>query len=274
MNPLCSFPNSFPLPSLSFPFPFFSFLLSEKAEFDFAAANEYLYHFVAFYCDCKHEILPLEAGYRICLVYNLLSDAKHAALPIPLPSAQMNHLATLIDQWHKNDAAPEYQCYILEHVYTEAQITGFKNRDRAVVDLLLRTIAHHSLDVVLYVGSIRFEESGSARVRYGGDWSPEEVDDSSLVFTPLKLLQPYGTSTAADDDPPLKIKRQIDLSTADLIQEDYFEGESADDESLEEATGNEGASFNRSYQRTALLLVRGSGYVQSNESAKTKRRKV
>src|SRR5262249_5030471 len=32
--------------------------------------SEFKTHYAAFYTDCQHEITPVTAGYRICLVYN------------------------------------------------------------------------------------------------------------------------------------------------------------------------------------------------------------
>lgn len=58
--------------------------------FDYAAENHFSMCFAAFYADCKHEIRPIESGYRLCLVYNLIHTGKGFAPGIFPPPALLH----------------------------------------------------------------------------------------------------------------------------------------------------------------------------------------
>lgn len=49
----------------------------------------------------------------------------------------------------------------------------------------------------------------------GGDWEPEEVDESELVFTAAKQLQPQGSTLKLD--PPLHLGEEIHLSKDEYL---------------------------------------------------------
>ena len=60
----------------------------QTKQIDFGGpASEFKTQYVAFYADCQHEITPVTAGYRICLVYNLAIAGKKRQ-----PSAAANML--------------------------------------------------------------------------------------------------------------------------------------------------------------------------------------
>lgn len=142
---------------------------------------------------------------------------------------------------------PERIFFILEHVYSEAQITGFKNRDRAMVDVVLRAIAHSGLPICVFVGKIRRDESG---ISMFGD---RDIADTQTEFTALTKLQPAGTL--------LKLECDVDegdcfeFDEEEVVQENYFENHGPDGESEGSDTGNEGAEFRQWYNATALLFV-------------------
>src|SRR5271154_2884463 len=49
--------------------------------------NEFATTFSAFYCDCKHEVLPVTDGVRVCLIYNLIITS---AAVNTIPSAPLS----------------------------------------------------------------------------------------------------------------------------------------------------------------------------------------
>ncbi len=48
----------------------------KEKSFDYASSCSYDAHYLAFYSDVKHEIKPVTQGYRLALVYNLISLEK------------------------------------------------------------------------------------------------------------------------------------------------------------------------------------------------------
>jgi predicted 2-oxoglutarate/Fe(II)-dependent dioxygenase YbiX len=99
--------------------------------------------FAAFYADCVHEVLPVTAGYRLTLIYNLLRRGKG---PVPKPPSYVGEQARLTkilrawvdDKQSPDNDAPEKIVYLLEHAYTSAEL-GFealKGADAAAAGVL------------------------------------------------------------------------------------------------------------------------------------------
>lgn len=45
----------------------------QKNTYDFAKDDVYALHYAAFFADCEHEIMPIQTGYRLALIYNLIA---------------------------------------------------------------------------------------------------------------------------------------------------------------------------------------------------------
>lgn len=56
----------------------------QKNTYDFARGDVYALHCAAFFTDCEHELRPIQAGYRLALIYNLIAKVGHRALRIGL----------------------------------------------------------------------------------------------------------------------------------------------------------------------------------------------
>src|SRR5205085_3919484 len=52
--------------------------------------------FAAFYADCRHEITPVTAGYRVCLVYNLAIAGKKVQPAAPKHAPAVEKAAALL----------------------------------------------------------------------------------------------------------------------------------------------------------------------------------
>src|SRR5271157_3848593 len=76
--------------------------------------------FAAFYADCVHEVLPVTAGCRLTLVYNLLRKGKG---PVPTPpnyEREQAKVVALLQAWTAgkgawDDDTPKKQIYPMEH---------------------------------------------------------------------------------------------------------------------------------------------------------------
>lgn len=145
---------------------------------------------------------------------------------------------------------------MLDHVYSDAQLTRLKNRDRAVADVIVRSI-NSGLSLCLFLGSLELNQSGSAVMYRYKDWEPEEYEENQLQFIPKQELRPSSTSAPTLIPlQPITLGKAVNIDVdEELLPKDYFDTQDADEESVEEHTGNEGATFTRWYRRTALLLV-------------------
>jgi len=246
--------------------------------------------FAAFYADCVHEVLPVTSGYRLVLVYNLV---RHGPGPVPEPAdhaPQEDAVAGLLKHWVEaprspddddspDDDWPEKLVFPLEHAYTPAEL-GFqalKGADAGVARVVVAAARRAGCDV--HLALITVEESGPAeytgyvRPRGGASRNEEDDDDGdgdededgdddweddgddAEGFEVLEVACRSVTASRwcrADGEPsPLT---EIPVEDEEFSPPEAFEDLEPDEQHFHEATGNEGASFERSYLRAALVL--------------------
>ena len=215
--------------------------------------------FAAFYADCVHEVLPVTSGCRLTLVYNLLRRGRGAAPKPPNYGSQQARIAALLRKWaagrrSPDDEAPEKLIYPLEHAYTQAEL-GFdalKGADAAAAGVL--AAAAQRADCDLHLALISIEESGLAEYMGGygrGRWSEPEEDEFEAVevYDRSETLSEWRRLDGAPS--PLG---PIPVEEDEVSPPDALDDMEPDEEHFREASGNEGASFERTYRRAALVL--------------------
>lgn len=221
--------------------------------------------FAAFYADCWHEVRPVASGCRLTLIYNLIRQGKGALPRPPAYDDEIDRLAALLLQWtHDLDSAPgtcpQKLIYPLEHIYTPAELSfaSLKNADAAIAAVLQQAALR--ADCELYLALVSISESGSAEATgyyqprgYYKEPEPEGYEIYEVCERELSLsawCAPDGSSLALLDLPFLE---------TELCPPDSFTDAEPDEQAFFEATGNAGASFERSYRRAALVLWPKSG---------------
>lgn len=230
--------------------------------------------FAAFYADCEHEVRPVTEGYRVCLIYNLIQDAGAAAesksiVPLCAPryETEVGAAAALLKDALRPGAATVKLVWLLEHQYSSAGLSfaALKNADAARAKVLCAAASRAGCAV--HLAMVHIEESGSALPqyreyygrRYGGrhfsnDQNIEEGgnDDDFEIVEVTDGSQYLDTWTAQDDR--AADFGQLPLGGGELLPAGALDDEAPDNQRLTEATGNEGASFERAYHRAALVL--------------------
>ncbi len=216
--------------------------------------------FAAFYADCVHEVLPVTAGHRLALAYNLVRVGKGRPPKPPDYVEQQGSIAALLQAWRDSKTQPdadlpEKLVYLLDHAYTPAEL-GFptlKGADAAAAGVL--AVAAQQAHCDLHLALLTVEESGAAE--YADDYRPRRGrwDQGEDAFE---------AGEVSNRTVELSEWRRLDGREAVLgtvpVEEDEFSPPDAcddltpDEEHFHEATGNEGASFERSYKRAALVL--------------------
>ena len=216
--------------------------------------------FAAFYADCVHEVLPITAGCRATLVYNLVRKGKIGGLRPPDYRTETARAAELLQKWRnsktgREDGVPEKVIYPLEHAYSLAELdfAKLKGADSAVAAVLESAAPQAACD--LHLALVSIEESGSAeyngsyRRRYRGYRDDEQEFEAGEVFDRSELLtewrRPDGTSLTLGEIP---------IEEGEVSPPAALEEITPDEEHFHEATGNEGASFERTYRCAALVL--------------------
>jgi hypothetical protein len=155
---------------------------------------------VAFYADCRHEVLKVKSGYRITLTYNLLlrGDTSRpegdAGTIAELTDLLREHFSTPAPRYHWGPATdtPNRLVYLLDHEYTPRALSWgrLKGADADRVSLLRAAANDAGCETVLALADIRTQHGASAdddEYGYrGGYWG----DDS------------YGDDDDDDDDAP------------------------------------------------------------------------
>jgi predicted 2-oxoglutarate/Fe(II)-dependent dioxygenase YbiX len=226
--------------------------------------------FAAFYSDCLHEVLAVTSGCRLGLVYNLLRKGKG---PVPQPpsyEAEQTRVMTLLQSWaaspvaemeedaeaddiETNDCVPEKLIYPLEHAYTPAELSfgALKGVDAAAAGVL--AAAAPAATCELHLALLSIEESGAAEYTgggggYRGRWSEPELEAGEVFDRDATLSEwrrPDGMPSTLGSLP---------FDDGEVSPPDALDDMEPDEEEFQEATGNEGASFERTYQRAALVL--------------------
>lgn len=216
--------------------------------------------YAAFYADCEHEVRRITRGYRLCLVYNLVAKGKKASPKTPDDRPAVEKAAEILKPWAKSAEDPLKLVYLLEHHYTEAALSfaELKNVDAAQAAVLRK--AAKAAGCALHLGIVHIEESGWAE--YNGDfheWGSrrwdEEFEQAQSDFEVGEVCDGsyYIDQWRSSDDESVDFGR-IPLGEDEILPKDALDGEPPDDAHFSEATGNEGASFERTYLRAALVL--------------------
>ncbi|MBS0642226.1 MAG: 2OG-Fe(II) oxygenase, partial [Proteobacteria bacterium] len=182
--------------------------------------------------------------------------------PLLAPDYRNQHgaLVALLAGWGGAEDDPDKLILPLEHAYTMAELsfTALKGADAGIAGVLAQAAAEANCD--LHLALVSIEESGIAeynadygrrRRRYydeddddeDEEWEAGEITDASMTLSEWR--RPDASAT---DLGPLPFEK------GELCPPDAFEDLTPDDEHFQEATGNEGASFERSYSRAGLVL--------------------
>jgi hypothetical protein len=154
---------------------------------DFGGENaEFTTQYAAFYADCQHQITPVTAGYRICLVYNLAIAGKNQPAA-PQNSAEVDKAARLLKEIFADSSSNLSKiAFPFAHQYTEAGLDPkrLKGSDRSLVDVLSR--AALTLDHQCHIALLTHQQSGEADYSTWDDnsygrgndyrWSDDEDD--------------------------------------------------------------------------------------------------
>ena len=224
----------------------------------------------AFYADCVHEVLPITSGCRLVLVYNLRRTVRGRLPRPPSYDKETADLGRLLRSWCDESVRPDRDqpiklVYPLAHAYTPAELSfaALKGADAAAATVLTAAAGDAACD--LHVALLRIEESGAAeyngyagrrwRSRYHDDDEEDGEDGDDDEF---RVAEVFDRSLTLSD------WRRPDGSVVSLGTLPFNDGEVCppealadmvpDEQHFHEATGNEGASFERSYQRAALVL--------------------
>ena len=224
--------------------------------------------FAAFYADCEHEAKPVTQGNRVCLIYNLIqrrSGTRDRPLTAPLYDQEVTAAAALLKTAFSEDRAPAKLAWLLEHHYSPAELSfaTLKNADLALARVLREAAA--AADCAAHLGIVHIEEYGPAepsydywsgsrgRGRYHDEDVMEDADSEDFEAIEVSDARRYVDQWRDSSDRAMDFG-ELPLQDGEVLPAGALDSETPDKQRLTEATGNEGASFERAYHRAALLI--------------------
>lgn len=212
----------------------------------------------AFYADCRHEVLPVEEGWRVVLTFDLVMPADAAGSD--LPAARQTELQEALRQAMGLDGdAPRLAPWVLllDHEYTEHGLRWplLKGDDRWRVAALREAAEALGLHVHLALAELhetwttepvfRSRRSGSGR---DYDEPTDEVEPSELIEEQMSLDFWVGADGRVGPRRSLAIDPEDTLCFVDT-DESYRTAEE-----YEGYMGNYGDTLDYWYRRAALVI--------------------
>ena len=242
-----------------------------KKNFDSEVNNDEA-QFIAFYADCYHEVKKVTAGHRVVLTFNLVLETENSIQKIKktdenlkLTAAFKKYFDELSISTQKDNHNLLKFVLLLDHQYTQASLSWntLKGNDKFRVQTLLSVAKQLELDA--YLGFIEYHDTWSARCENDDDYnyysrydkkdessqskvSEDECELDELIdsnYLLKSLLDENGTFFEVNDF--YTIEDEI-AWTSDLENYKPFDTE------YEGNMGNYGNTFDRWYNRTALIL--------------------
>ena len=241
-----------------------------EARLDLRCSDVSVLAWAAFYADCVHEVLPIASGCRLVLVYNLRRKGRGRLPRPPSYDKEMVALERMLRAWCNETAKPDEDrpvklVYPLAHAYTPAELSfaALKGADAAAAGLLTTAAVDAACD--LHLALLRIEESGAAEYNgYGGPrWrkryhDDDEEDDADGSDDEFRVAEVFDRALTLSDwtrpDGGEASLGTLSFNEGEVCPPDALADMEPDEQHFHEATGNEGASFERSYQRAALVL--------------------
>jgi predicted 2-oxoglutarate/Fe(II)-dependent dioxygenase YbiX len=162
---------------------------------------------VAFYADCRHEVLRVKSGYRITLTYNLLlhGDTSRPAgdegAVAELADLLREHFRTPVPRYYGGPAAdpPNRLVYLLDHSYTARGLgwRRLKGADANRVTLLRRAAGEAGCEAVLALADIKTTHSAfpvDEGYAYRQHWGWDDDHDEEAGYDEDDDKHPGGES--------------------------------------------------------------------------------
>jgi hypothetical protein len=210
--------------------------------------------FVAFYADCYHEVKPVTSGYRINLIYNLsIADRKKKPV-LSQQSKVIEDIGRAIQEWVRENSENPILTYLLEHSYTEQNISlsNLKHGDFAKASVLLNAAAENGCQAFLCL--VTYYRTSYGETAYYGRYSSRyDLDEADFEEYDVDEEEVYAHYFVSAKGAKIDVKK-LRLDEDELLAKTPLREGPGRGYSISEATGNEGATKDVWYHRGAVIM--------------------
>ena len=235
---------------------------------------------VAFYADCRHEVLRVKSGYRITLTYNLLLHGDTSrpegddGTVTELADLLREHFSTPVPRYYGGPATepPNRLVYLLDHEYTPRGLNWrrLKGADARRVSLLRTAADKAGCEAVLALADVKTTHSAfpadegygywdqgwddgdydESEEEYSGDASGSEgdYDIQDLIDSEVTLTHWTGLESTRLEETSLYVDRKEVCASTPAGDLTPYSSE------YEGYMGNWGNTLDRWYHRAAVIV--------------------
>lgn len=186
----------------------------KRVSVSFADNDLFSSGFAAFYADCYHEIKPITAGHRICLVYNLAIKNRKQQPLFNDSLVNFSAVCDVLDKYASSNAPQPLIAYLLEHHYTEQNLSlnNLKGNDHNKAHTLMQ--AAKSCNFEAYLCLVTYYRNSYGDVSYGNMYDDAEEED----FEEFDIAEQYiKASTFIGLDPQSAPIGDFEISDQELL---------------------------------------------------------
>jgi len=241
----------------------------QSKRYSFADDSLFEAGFVAFYADCYHEVKPVTAGYRLCLIYNLAITNRKQQPDLSQQLGVMAEIEQAIQFWKADPDASPLLTYLLDHSYSEQNLSmaNLKQSDFAKASVLLNAAAHCGCQAYLCLATYHQASYGEV-TNYGYGWGDrygyydeddedddedDDMDDGDFEEYEVDEERVYAHAFITADGDKIAVK-ELALNDDELVTRVPLRDGPGRKVAISEATGNEGATKDLWYHRGAVIL--------------------
>ncbi|KAF5556307.1 hypothetical protein FPHYL_7993 [Fusarium phyllophilum] len=223
----------------------------------------------AWYSDVHHEVLPVKSGYRWVLTYNLAIGQPSSRSFDTFSETELRPLSECVKGWlaqEQKDRKTPYACHVLDHEYTQANISQKSLKGADTTRLMALQQALEGFPVTMYLALLEREEIGMVDFT-----EPEMQAFYHLPFTLSRTLDTYPDpfkgyhpSLYSVDEAVCRLKTLRDLQ-GDVVADELIVTEncildpsafkSVKSEKEYEFSGNSGTTATHWYRRGTIVIV-------------------
>ncbi|KAK5262783.1 hypothetical protein LTR96_011732, partial [Exophiala xenobiotica] len=226
-----------------------------------ADSSEFNYTYLCWYADVKHEIMRVNAGYRLVLTYNLVNANSHSPAEVPAQfDGGKKQLETVLALWKDQcrtttTGFPKVLACVLQHLYTNQALcsSGLKGSDHIVGQCLFELCQKHGFS--FYLGTVEYAMEGECEYEDNEETAWEEMywrarrDEEPDYHDITRVDSEWLELRQVVDLNGTKLLDRVPLEMSQIVPEMSFEGAPSREE-FSGPTGNEGVSATHWYRRS------------------------